>query len=240
MTDNLMQYLIEQQQKDMIRVQQEAKRKRILWIDIETTGTNPLKDDILQIALIITDDKNRTLIEREYIVKHKLKKVWKKADDYVKEMHTKTGLWDRIEIEGVELSKIDEAISKLIKDNMMTDYPLNIAGNSVHFDNSFIQAQMTETAKLLSHRVLDMSAVFQWFRVYGNKVDMPKHEVSHDALDDIRHSIEQSRYALNKLEEIKNTFKGSAISAGSTDSYSFQKNNFTILDDTKIKGDENE
>lgn len=208
MTDNLMQYLIEQQQKDMIRVQQEAKKKRILWIDIETTGTNPLKDDILQIALIITDNKNRTLIEREYIVKHKLKKVMKKADDYVKDMHSKTGLWDRLEVEGVELKDIDNEISEIIKKNMNTDYPLSIAGNSVHFDNSFIQAQMTETAELLSHRVLDMSAVLQWFRVYGNKVDMPKHEVSHDALDDIRHSIEQSRYALNKLEEIKNKNEG--------------------------------
>lgn len=200
--------MIEAQQLDMIKAEEEKKKNRILWIDIETTGTNPLKDDILQIALIITDNKNRVLIEKEYIVKHKLKRVFKKADSYVKDMHSKTGLWDRIEVEGIELNKIDEEISKLIKDNMMTDYRLNIGGNSVHFDNSFIQAQMAETAELLSHRVLDISAVIQWFRVYGNKVDMPKHTVSHDALDDIRHSIEQSKYALNKLEEIKNKNEG--------------------------------
>lgn len=200
--------MIEAQQLSMIEAEKEKKKNRILWIDIETTGTNPLKDNILQIAIIITDNKNRVLIEREYIVKHKLKKVWKKADPYVQDMHTKTGLWDRIEVEGVELKEIDEKISKLIKDNMMTDYRLNIGGNSVHFDNSFIQAQMSETAELLSHRVLDISAVIQWFRVYGNKVDMPKHVVSHDALDDIRHSIEQSKYALNKLEEIKNKNEG--------------------------------
>ena len=202
--------MIEAQQLDMIKAEEEKKKNRILWIDIETTGKKYKKDKILQIAFIITDNKNKPLIEKEYIVKHKKNRVFKKAVPYVQNMHSKTGLWDRLEVEGIDLKEIDEEISKIIRANMYCDnWGLIIGGNSVSFDNHFIEAQMPLLGELLSYRVMDMSSVLQWFRVYGNKVDTSKNRVKpHDALDDIRNSIAQSEAALNKLEEIKNKNEG--------------------------------
>lgn len=203
--------MIEAQQLDMIKAAQEAKKKRILWIDIETTGVEHSIDEILQFAFIITDWGHNTLLERDLVVKHKKEKVYDMASPGVKEMHSKTGLWDRLETEGIDLNEIDKIVSETVKANMNTDWGLNIGGNSVHFDFYFIQKNMPLTAKLLSHRLMDITSVIQWFRVSENKVDKTGHEVTHDALDDIRNSINQSKCALAKLEEIRNTYKNTTL-----------------------------
>lgn len=202
-----MNEMIVKQQETMIEQQKEEIKKRILWIDIETTGVEHNIDRILQFAFIITDYKHNTLIEEDYVVKHDRNEVFEMCDKYVQNMHSKTGLWDRIETEGAELEEIDRQVSEIIKANMNTDWGLNIGGDSVHFDFYFIKKNMPLTAELLSHRLMDITSVLQWFRASENKVDVPKVETTHDALDDIRNSIRKSKCILEKVEEIRNTYK---------------------------------
>lgn len=198
---------IEFEKQEMIVAQQEESIKQkytnaIAWIDIETTGTNPQTDEILQIALIITNSKFEIIEQHEWIIKHNLNDTYNKANKYVQDMHTATGLWDRLETEGIELQEADIKITRLLT-NLYNGFKINIGGNSVHFDNSFIQAQMPLTANLVSHRVLDISAVLQYFRVVGNKVPLPKHEVSHDALDDIQWTITQAKAIQQHIKELQ-------------------------------------
>ena len=197
-----MNTMIEKQQEEMITQKYE---KAIAWIDIETTGTNPQTDKILQIALIITDNKFNTIEQYEWIVKHNTQEVYEQANEYVQNMHNETNLWNRIKQEGQELNTIDNQLSQTLTKiyNSNNGYKINIGGNSVHFDNSFIQQQMPLSAKHISHRVLDISAVLQYFRVVGNKVPLPKHTVSHDALDDIQWTITQAKAIQEHIKELK-------------------------------------
>lgn len=171
----------------------------IIWIDIETTGTNYNTDKILQIAVIRTDNDFNILEEKEWIVKHDIETVKGMSNDFVKEMHNKTGLWDRIETEGISLEQIDKELEQIIRKVYGGKWQISIGGNSVHFDMNFIKNNMELSGALISHRVLDISAVLQFMRLTGNKVELPKHIVSHDALDDIRWSLIQAKAAKRYL-----------------------------------------
>ena len=176
---------------------------KIACIDIETTGTDYKNDSILQLVCSIVDTDFNMIEEHEWIVKHNVEEVKAKSDNYVKDMHLKTGLWDRLETEGVELEQIDKELREVLNQVYDGKWKISILGNSVHFDMNFIVSQMPLSGSILSHRVIDMSSVLQFMRIIGEKVELPKHTVSHDALDDIRWSIEQAKHSKKKIKSIK-------------------------------------
>ena len=72
-----------------------------------------------------------------------------------------------------------------------------LAGNSVHQDRKFIDAEWPRLAARLHYRMLDVSA---WKVVFDGKYKkrFAKPE-AHRALDDIRGSIEELQYYLAKI-----------------------------------------
>lgn len=175
------------------------------YVDIETTGLDPKMDKILQVAMVIVDKKLNEKARFEWIVEYDedetsdLKFI---SDDYVKEMHEKTGLWDRIQsIEAVSLKRVDrefhQVLSFLQGDS---DYPIQIAGNSVRFDRDFIYEHMKKSKKLLSHRVIDISAVLGYLRSVDRKVSLENVERDHDAMSDILDCIRQAKAILDQLK----------------------------------------
>lgn len=176
---------------------------KIACIDIETTGTDYKNDSILQLVCSIVDTDFNMIEEHEWIVKQNVEEVKAQSDDYVKDIHQKTGLWDRLETEGVELEQIDKELREVLNQVYDGKWKISILGNSVHFDMNFIVSQMPLSGSILSHRVIDMSSVLQFMRIINEKVELPKHTVSHDALDDIRWSIEQAKHSKKKVKSIK-------------------------------------
>lgn len=169
-----------------------SKRTRYqAWIDIETTGTDVSKDFILQVACIITDADFNILEEHEWIIKNDKNEMMELSNDFVKDMHTKTGLWERLE-KGQPQEDVDYQLYVLLK-RYFAHQKVQIGGNSVHFDLNFLSNLFGTTSTILSHRVLDISSVLNFMKVTGNKIELPKHEVSHDAIDDIRWSITQAK-----------------------------------------------
>lgn len=174
----------------------------IPFIDIETTGLNPRKDKILQVALIITDEAFKETARYDWVVKHNVNRMKRKADEYVLKMHEATGLWDRIASgEAKTLKTIDRELAVLLKFLRIENngYPVEIAGNSVNFDKSFIQAQLKESGAELSHRVMDLSSVLGFFRKTGNKIELPKSDRTHNALEDIEDCVNQARAVLARI-----------------------------------------
>ncbi len=44
--------------------------KGIIWLDIETTGIDPIDDKILEVCLIITDKDLKVLATKNVVIKH--------------------------------------------------------------------------------------------------------------------------------------------------------------------------
>lgn len=171
----------------------------IVWADVETTGLNAKKDFLLEIAVLVTDLDLNILDNTGYhaYVNHTKEIVYNKANDYVREMHTATGLWDKLG-DGKHTWDIDQELVDYIKQFAPWQRTARLAGNSVRLDANFIDHWLPQTANHLHYRILDVSSI--GFEAYEFK-GIPEFlkNGTHEAMSDIRESIEELRYLRKQL-----------------------------------------
>jgi len=118
-------------------------------------------------------------------------------DDIVKEMHTKNGVIEMCKKSSLTLEDVDkeavEYISKYVKRN---EAPL--CGNNIAFDRSFIEYNMPLLLNYLHYRNIDVSTIKQVSQIWRDDI-YKKTESIHEALDDIKQSIEELRYYKAKI-----------------------------------------
>ena len=185
--DNRVQVLVSDA---MVRLGLKPK-KQLVWIDLETTGVDKYDDYILEVACVITNEKFEIIEEKEWVIKRDVELMKMISDDFVIQMHDKTGLWDKLE-NGLPQEQVDTELFEMIR-RAQPEYKVSIGGNSVHFDLGFLSHHFEQTSEILSHRVLDISAVLKFLKTIGKEVELPEHTVSHNALDDIRWTITQAQ-----------------------------------------------
>ncbi len=171
--------------------------EKLLWVDLEMTGLDPTKDRILEIAAIVTDFNFNELAQFESIV-HQSDTVIAKSNQWSLDVHTKSGLLEKIAQAPKEADVRDE-FAAFIKANFK-DEPATLAGNSIHQDRRFIDAWWPDIAQLLHYRMVDVSSFKIIMQTKYSRV-FAKAE-SHRALEDIRESIAELKYYLY-LEERK-------------------------------------
>lgn len=168
-----------------MRTQQEGN---LVWLDLEMTGLDPQRDVILQAALIVTT-KDLAPLE-EYACD-----IWQpeaeltKMTPFVREMHEKNGLIDRVRGSKLELQAAEKRLLERVAG--WCAYPAILCGNSVGQDKRFVERYMPGLAGYLSYRIIDVSSVKLLARAwYGEGALFQKpEEGEHDALVDIRNSI---------------------------------------------------
>ena len=78
----------------------EKQTATFLWADLETTGLDPNEDSILEAAVVVTDRNLVCLYSGELVVGMTFTgQARLNANDYVREMHTKSGLLTELENE---------------------------------------------------------------------------------------------------------------------------------------------
>ena len=68
----------------------------LVWMDLEMTGLEPARHVIVEIATIITDDQLEIVAEGPDLVIHAHDKILERMNDYVHEMHHRSGLLDEV------------------------------------------------------------------------------------------------------------------------------------------------
>ena len=171
----------------------------IVWIDVETTGLSPVTDRLLQVASIITDPQGRVISDEFMeVIRHDRTTSYNLADGYVQQMHTKNGLWDRLET-GTPLPQAEKDLLEFITLHAPEARRSLLGGNSVGFDRSMLQEHMPLVEEHLHYRNLDVSSLDYAFRAFGvTSEKMPKGE-THDALEDIRESIAEYRWLMTRV-----------------------------------------
>ena len=177
----------------------------ILWVDLETTGTEEDKDDIIEVGSILTDFEFNTLDEFEIAVRPTAGALARMMfNPIVREMHTNNGLLeeclnskDTIEYaQEVMLRWMNHAINKKSTRGPVEKFRFMLAGSGVgHFDRRFIRQHMPKLDKLLSHGPLDVGAVRRFLKVSDVELaTVPSSDAkNHRALDDIRLHLEEAR-----------------------------------------------
>lgn len=166
-----------------------------VWTDIETTGLIPTDDWILSLGMIITDDAFKELARFESAVFFE-----PSPDDriakFVLDMHTENGLWERCktaphrhDVEKAACAFLDKHLGPPAEN--LKDRPV-MAGNSVHFDKSFLDYFMCDLMKRLNYRILDVSTlkVLAYATVPGARAwDAKRDPANHTPLKDLEGSL---------------------------------------------------
>jgi oligoribonuclease len=167
---------------------------KLLWLDLEMTGLDPVVDRILEVSAVVTDFNFAELDIYDSVI-FQPPEVMDKMNEWSRTSHTANGLVDRVKAAPNEQHVVIE-LTDFIKRNF--NEPAVLAGNSIHQDRRFIRQWWPDIENLLHYRMLDVSS----FKVlmegkYG--VGFDKKE-QHQASGDIRESIAELKYYLEYLK----------------------------------------
>jgi oligoribonuclease len=163
----------------------------LVWMDLEMTGLDPAKDVIVEIASLVTDDDLTIVAEGPDLVVHQAAEALAGMDDYVRNMHTRSGLLTAIEASTVSLEEAGAQTLAFIKEHVPEARSVPLAGNSIGTDRRFLAAWLPEIEKYLHYRSIDVSTVKELARRWYPEAykAAPQKAGGHRALDDIRESV---------------------------------------------------
>jgi oligoribonuclease len=189
---------------DKVKVEKTNADRRIAWIDVETTGKTPRDGSrLLQVACIVTDGDLNELNEGFEMKIHynaaEVARLFATSDDFVKNMHNKTGLWDALPTEGRPLAEVNEKLLAELKKYISDPVTAKIGGNSITLDRNFLEAELPEVFNFLHYRSYDMSSVAEHYKLNATNIPEYSKKYGHEALEDIRESIAEARYYSNIL-----------------------------------------
>lgn len=178
--------------------------KKILWIDLEMTGLDPVEDRILEVAAIVTDWDFKELETYEAAVKVGPRLIEKRMhkgpskDFWEKFPAVRDALLKQNDEQGRSGRTIENELLALIEKHFDKDVSVLLGGNSIHMDRRFIINEWGRLDARLNYRMLDVSAFKVVFEgKYKKKFSKPE---NHRALDDIRGSIMELKYYLGKIK----------------------------------------
>jgi oligoribonuclease len=168
----------------------------LVWIDLEMTGLEVGRDVIVEIACIVTDAELDTLDDGVELIVHADADALARMGDFVREMHTKSGLLPKIEQSEIDVAAAQQAVLEYVKAHVSAPGSAPLCGNSIGTDRRFLAAYMRELDEYLHYRSIDVSSLKElcrrWYpAVYKKRPNKSEH---HRALDDIRESIEELRF----------------------------------------------
>ncbi len=175
-----------------------ADATNLVWLDLEMTGLDPRVHVILQAAVVITTKDLQPLDELSFVV-WQPESALVAMSPLVTEMHTKTGLIDRVRQSTVALASVEQAFVERI--SAWCPPPAVLCGNSIWSDRKFVEAYMPKLNACLHYRMVDVSSLKvlaqRWF---GDNVLFKKAPAGqHDATVDVHNSINELRHYRSRL-----------------------------------------
>lgn len=168
----------------------------LAWIDLEMTGLDTATDVIVEIATLITDDNLDLVAEGPDIVIHHPAGAMATMGDYVREMHTRSGLLDAVAASTTSHDEAAAATLAFLKEHIAEPATVPLCGNSIGTDRRFLARWMPEIETFLHYRSIDVSTVKELARRWKPELlaSAPEKAVGHRAMDDIRESLEELRH----------------------------------------------
>jgi oligoribonuclease len=169
---------------------------KLLWLDLETTGLDPEKGQILEVGVVVTDGDLKVLERAEWVVHHDPVPA---MDPWCLRTHTANGLlveccdsgWKNVgEVESEILSMLRVRLGLESKN-------VRLAGSSIHFDRAWAHIHMPRLDAWLHHRMVDVLSLWEALRIA--RPDLPFPEKPAKTLHRVRQDIDDSIELLGKL-----------------------------------------
>ncbi len=137
----------------------------LVWMDLETNDLDDLderKGDILEAAIVITDDDLKELAHMSVVVRPVPRAVPLEIHPVVQAMHEKNGLWRDVEEIGVRRFEAEELLCKFVKEVFanVPDVPTHTCVGCGKNENEHALVNAWRTGALFNTRVCGNHALF--------------------------------------------------------------------------------
>ena len=167
---------------------------RLVWLDMEMTGLDPIKERIIEVAVVITESDLTVVAEGPVLVVHQPDSLLDAMDSWNKSTHGKSGLTDRVKASTLtEAQAEDQLIAFMAQYVPAGKSPL--CGNTVSQDRRFMFNYMPKLEQFFHYRTIDVSTLKELARRWKPELlkGFEKHS-KHQALADIYESIDELKY----------------------------------------------
>ncbi len=173
----------------------------LAWMDLEMTGLDPTRHTIVEIATLLTDDDLELIAEGPDLIVHATDEELAAMDDFVTNMHTKSGLLEEIKASTISLEAAGEQTMDFLREHIPEARVVPLCGNSIGTDRRFLATHLPEIEEFLHYRSVDVSTLKELARRWNPDVyaAAPKKAAGHRALDDIRESLDELRHYRSSL-----------------------------------------
>ena len=96
--------------------------QELVWLDLEMTGLDPKRHRIIEIATIITDSELNIIAEGPDLVIHAHDKILERMNDYVHEMHQRSGLLDKVKNSKITIEDAEKQTLEFIDEHIAVSY----------------------------------------------------------------------------------------------------------------------
>ena len=168
--------------------------QNLIWIDLEMTGLDPDKDQIIEMATIVTDSQLNVLAEGPVIAIHQSDDILAGMDEWNTRTHGQSGLTQRVRESRIETAEA-EALTLAFLEEWVPKGASPICGNSICQDRRFLYRHMPTLEAYFHYRNLDVSTLKILADLWAPAVkESFQKKGSPLALDDIRESIAELRH----------------------------------------------
>jgi len=169
--------------------------ERLVWLDLEMTGLELDRHVIVEIAALVTDNDLEPVDDGIDLIVHQPPSALAEMDDYVRNMHTKSGLLKEIEASSLSLADAGAQVLDYVRGHV-GEGKSPLCGNSIGVDRRFLDRQLPELDRYIHYRSIDVSSFKElcrrWYPVvYKGR---PGKTETHRALADVRESIAEMKY----------------------------------------------
>lgn len=162
----------------------------LLWLDLETTGSDVAKDSIIEVGCVLTTTGLDPLGEFQAVVLPEAEGYGRlMLNDFVRGMHTNNGLLEDLAVGlGRKPHEVTNDLLKWATDLGAEQGRTVLAGSGVgHFDRKFIDRYMPQLSRFLRYWCIDIGVVRRAHEMWvGTVVSTANESKTHRALDDIR------------------------------------------------------
>lgn len=171
-----------------------SQQDTLVWMDLEMTGLEPERDVIIEIATIVTDNDLNQIAEGPVLAVHQPSILLDAMDEWNTRTHGNSGLTKRVKNSSVSCRDAElqtlEFLRQYVKPGTSP-----LCGNSIHQDRRFLVKHMPELEAFFHYRNLDVSTLKELAKRWNPAVVSSfKKTATHQALDDIRESIDELKH----------------------------------------------
>lgn len=167
----------------------------LVWIDCEMTGLDLGRDALIEVACLVTDGELNVLGDGVDVLIKPTDEQLAGMNDFVRDMHTKSGLLDAL-ADGVTMAEAQDQVLSYIKQHVPASGRAPLAGNTIGTDRAFLARDLPEVESWVHYRNVDVSTIKELAKRWYPKAfyQSPAKCGNHRALADIQESIEELRY----------------------------------------------